>query len=121
MGNSKKTNWFKKNWQLILIVLFAIFGLSKCTQSCNRQSTINKQNKEISYLDSISKAQESTIQLLSKDTADYLNRIRMYQGFDRSRTYTDSINSENLKRQREQTQTIINQNEKLMKEVRKNQ
>ena len=118
MEKSKKTNWFKKNWQLVLIVILAIFSFSKCTQSCNRQSTINKQSKEISYLDSLSKSQEYNIQLLSKDTADYLNQIRMYKGFDKTRSYTDSINAENLKKQREQTQAIINQNKKLLEKTK---
>lgn len=116
----EKKNWIKKNWQLILIVVLAIFGFSKCTQSCNRQGTINKQNVELTKLDSITKAQESQIQFLIKDTTDYLNQIRLFKGFDKTRTYTDSVNAENLKKQREQTQTIINQNQKLIQKVQKN-
>ncbi|MCH5167431.1 MAG: hypothetical protein J1F35_06000 [Erysipelotrichales bacterium] len=119
MENLKNKNWFKKNWKLILIIFLAIFSLSKCTQSCNRQSKINKQIKEISHLDSVVKIQENNIQLLSKDTADYLNQIRMYKGFDKTRSYTDSLNAENLKKQREQTQAIINQNNRLIKESKK--
>lgn len=51
----------KRNWKNILLILFILFGMSKCTQSCNRQSTINKQTEQIEHLD-------STITVLKADT-----------------------------------------------------
>lgn len=40
----------KKHWKVILIVLLVIFGMNKCTTSCNRGSTINKQTTQIEEL-----------------------------------------------------------------------
>lgn len=40
----------KKHWKVILIVLLVIFGMNKCTTSCNRGSTINKQTVQIEEL-----------------------------------------------------------------------
>lgn len=49
----------KKHWKTILIVLLVIFGMNKCTQSCSRSSTIDKQTVIIDSLktrtDSLSK------------------------------------------------------------------
>ena len=110
-------NKLKKNWQLIVIVLLLLFSVSKCTQSCNRQGLINKQTQQIEMLDSLCTSQDQMIQFLIKDTADYLNQIRMYQGFDKHRNYTDSINNANLQKQREQTQSLVNQNQSLIKKL----
>jgi len=43
----------KKNWHIIVIVLLALFSLSKCTQSCNRQFEIDKSNLTIEQKDSV--------------------------------------------------------------------
>lgn len=107
----------KKNWQIIVIAVLFIFGMSKCTQSCNRQSIIDKQISQIEKLDSTCNSQKQTIDFLVKDTADYLNQIKMYQTFDKRRDYSDSINNANLEKQRAQTQDLINQNKKLMNKV----
>ena len=113
-------NKLKKNWQIIVIVLLLLFSVSKCTQSCNRQGIVNRQAQQIEMLDSLCTSQEQTIQFLVKDTADYLNQIRMYQGFDKHRNYTDSINNANLQKQREQTQTLMNQNRQLINKINQN-
>lgn len=46
----------KKNWQLVLIVVLSLFGLSKCTQSCNRDT---KYNNAMIVVDSL----ENTIRI----------------------------------------------------------
>ena len=58
----------KKNWKNILLVIVAFFALNKCTQSCNRQTTIDKQSTQIETLDSI-------ITALKADTLAKAHRI----------------------------------------------
>lgn len=58
----------KKNWKNILLVLFVLLSLNKCTQSCNRQSVIDRQLVEIATLD-------STINALKADTLLKAHRI----------------------------------------------
>lgn len=58
----------KKNWKNILLIVVAFFALNKCTQSCNRQTTIDKQNAQIEVLD-------STISVLKADTLAKAHRI----------------------------------------------
>ena len=53
--------WIKTHWKEILIVLLVLFSLSKCTQSCNRSSEINKQKNEVAVLDSTIKVMNDSI------------------------------------------------------------
>lgn len=65
--------WIKKNWQIILIVLLAIFGLSKCTQSCNRQGKFDKLQKEYNSLDSAYRADTVRLNGIINETSNNLN------------------------------------------------
>ena len=58
-------NKLKKNWKEILIVLLILFGMNKCTVSCNRGSKLNKANQEIVYKDSLNKAMADSIKSLN--------------------------------------------------------
>lgn len=110
----------KKNWKIIVIVLLFIFGLNKCTQSCNRQGVIDKQAIEIQQMDSTIKIQSTKIDFLQRDTTDYLNQIRMLQRFDTQRNYSDSINAANLAKQREQTDALVKQNQRIINKLNEN-
>ena len=55
----------KKYWREILIGLFVIFSLNRCTVACNRDSQINKQNIELIQKDSIVKAQSDSLKAFS--------------------------------------------------------
>ena len=55
----------KKNWKIILIVLLILFGMNKCTVSCNRSTTINKQQVELLQKDSIIKTQADSLKLFA--------------------------------------------------------
>ena len=110
----------KEHWQIIVIVLLLLFGLNKCSQSCNRQGTIDKQETRIQMLDSIVSSQKLQIDFLQRDTTDYLNQIRMLQKFDTQRNYSDSINAANLARQREQTDALVKQNQRIINKLNEN-
>ena len=56
--------FIKKNWKIIVIVLLVLFGMNKCTVSCNRGTTINKQQIELVQKDSIIKAQNDSLNIL---------------------------------------------------------
>lgn len=60
----------KQYWKEILIGILVLFGMNKCTQSCNRQTIINKQCTELNKLD-------STILLLKADTLKKAHRIEV--------------------------------------------
>lgn len=111
----------KKNWKTILIIVLILFSLNKCTQSCNRQSKIDKQNVKIEQLDSTLQEKNSEIVSLKRDTSDYLNRIRMYDKFGKQtdeyikqRNRTDSLNAANSAKQKAQTDELIRQNRELL-------
>ena len=60
----------KQYWKEILIAVFLLFSMNKCTQSCNRQSVINRQHKQIEQLD-------STINMLKVDTLEKFHKIEL--------------------------------------------
>lgn len=116
----------KKNWKNILIIVLILFGFNKCTQSCNRQTKIDKQTVNIEQLDSTLKEKNSEITSLKRDTSDYLNRIRMYDKFGKQtdeyikqRNYTDSLNAANTAKQKAQTDELIRQNRELLNKKNK--
>lgn len=43
----------KKHIPLIAIIILLLFGMSKCTQSCNRSTQIDKQTIELTKRDSV--------------------------------------------------------------------
>lgn len=67
----------KKNLHIIVIVILLLFGMSKCTQSCNRSTEINKNITTIEQKDSLIKVLEDSvvtlnhkIDLLSNDNSN---------------------------------------------------
>ena len=83
----------KKNWYLIVIVILLVFGLSKCSQSCNRQTTIDTQNVELAKRDSTIKMMNDSIVSLSHQidllTNDKNNQEKLVE------TQQDAINKIN--------------------------
>ena len=70
----------KKYWREILLSIFVIFSLNKCTVACNRDTTINKQNIEILQKDSIIKVQTDSLNILKIRWNDAQNSQSTYQG-----------------------------------------
>lgn len=83
----------KKNWQIIVIVVLLVFGLSKCSQSCNRQTTIDTQNIELAKRDSTMKVMNDSIVSLNHKidllTNDKTNQEKLVE------TQQDAINKIN--------------------------
>lgn len=83
----------KKNWYIIVIVILLIFSLSKCTQSCNRQTTIDKTNIELVKKDSTIKVMNDSIVSLNHKidllTNDKTNQEKLVE------TQQDAINKIN--------------------------
>lgn len=70
----------KKYWREILLGIFILFSLNKCTVACNRDTTINKQNIEISQKDSIIKVQTDSLNILKIRWNDAQSSQSTYQG-----------------------------------------
>ena len=41
-------SFLKKNWNVIVILVLVVFGLNKCTQSCNRETSIQELSEKLS-------------------------------------------------------------------------
>lgn len=70
----------KKYWKEILIVLLIIFGMNKCTVSCNRQTKLNKQETELVQKDSLIKVQSDSLNILRIRWNDAQKSQDTYQG-----------------------------------------
>ena len=101
-------NKLKKNWKEILIVLLILFGMNKCTVSCNRGSKLNKANKEIVYKDSLNKAMADSIKSLNVAIANLADKNGMLSEFNRQQTKSDSLNRAAQKEQLNQVKNMVN-------------
>ena len=101
-------NKLKKNWKEILIVLLILFGMNKCTVSCNRGSKLNKANKEIVYKDSLNKAMTDSIKSLNVTIANLSDKNGMLSEFNRQQTKSDSLNRAAQKEQLNQVKNMVN-------------
>ena len=103
-----KMNKLKKNWKEILIVLLILFGMNKCTVSCNRGSKLNKANQEILYKDSLNKAMTDSIKSLNVTIANLTDKNGMLSEFNRQQTKSDSLNRVAQKEQLNQVKNMVN-------------
>ena len=101
-------NKLKKNWKEILIVLLILFGMNKCTVSCNRGSKLNKVNQEIVYKDSLNKAMTDSIKSLNATIANLTDKNGMLSEFNRQQTKSDSLNRAAQKEQLNQVKSMVN-------------
>lgn len=85
----------KQYWKEILIGVLILFGMNKCTQSCNRNQTINKQKTEINKKDSIIKVQNDSLNILKIRWADAQASQSTYQNIALD-TKQDLINDKNV-------------------------
>lgn len=101
-------NKLKKNWKEILIAILILFGMNKCTASCNRGSKLNKANQEIAYKDSLNKVMTDSIKSLNVTIANLSDKNGMLSEFNRQQTKSDSLNRATQKEQLNQVKNIVN-------------
>lgn len=110
----------KKNWKIILIVLLILFGMNKCTVSCNRSTKIDRQQIELVQKDSIIKAQADSLNIFKvrwdenqKGQANYQNLAKgTKQDLENE---IESLNNV-INAYKNQVNALKNQNTKLIKE-----
>lgn len=68
--------FIKKKWQIIVIVLLLLFGMSKCTSSCTNSNKFEESEKNhIEYVQKM----DSTVKVLN-DSINMLNvKLQVYQ------------------------------------------
>lgn len=98
----------KKNWKTILIVLLIIFGLNKCTVSCNRGSKLNKAEHEILTKDSTINVMSDSIKSLNVTIANLTDKNGMLTEFNKQQSKSDSLNRATQKEQMNQVNSVIN-------------
>ena len=86
-------DWIKKNWQIIVIVLLLLFGMSKCTSSCTNNTKYK--NTEFQRCELVKKS--DSIQRVLNDSIIILNtKIQVYEekiaGLNQSLSIQDEAN-----------------------------
>lgn len=71
-------NWLSKNWKNVLLVIFVLFSLDKCTQSCSRSTKINKLELESSHKDSVIMENNDSIKALNTSIATLQAKLEGY-------------------------------------------
>ena len=92
-----KSNFLKRNWKNIVIVILILFSLNRCTIACNRSYKINEHENKIEKLDSVIKVQYDEISNLKRDIISYKDKLGIYDTFNKERNKQDSINNERIK------------------------
>jgi len=110
----------KKNWKIILIVLLILFGMNKCTVSCNRGTKIDKQQIELVQKDSIIKAQADSLNIFKVRWDENQKGQVNYQNLAKGtkQDLENEIGSLNnvINAYKNQVNALKNQNAKLIKE-----
>lgn len=69
----------------IVIVLLVLFGLNKCTVSCNRGNEIKKLNTDIESCDSVIKVLVDSIGTLNTEVSILNEKINGYEGITKAK------------------------------------
>lgn len=113
-------DFIKKNWKIILIVLLILFGMNKCTVSCNRGTKIDKQQIELVQKDSIIKAQNDSLNIFKvrwdENQKGQVNYQNLAKGTKQDlENEIESLNNV-INAYKNQVNALKNQNAKLIKE-----
>ena len=72
-------NKFKKNWQIILIVLLVLFGMNKCVSSCSNKTMYEASEKsrieQVDSLNNVIKTMNDSIVVLNTKIDVYQERV----------------------------------------------
>ena len=69
-------DWLKTHWKEVIIGILVIFGLNKCTQSCNRQTTIDEKVSQITVIEN---TKDSVINVLNDSIGKLNIRLQVYE------------------------------------------
>lgn len=69
-------DWLKTHWKEVVIGLLVVFGLNKCTQSCNRQTTIDEKVSQITVIEN---TKDSVINVLNDSIGKLNIRLQVYE------------------------------------------
>ena len=69
-------DWLKTHWKEVVIGLLVVFGLNKCTQSCNRQTTIDEKVSQITVIEN---TKDSVINILNDSIGKLNIRLHIYE------------------------------------------
>lgn len=69
-------DWIKQHWKEIVIGLLVVFGLNKCTQSCNRATQIDEKVTEITVMQN---NKDSIINVLNDSIGKLNIRLQVYE------------------------------------------
>ena len=108
----------KSHWKEILFMIVALFALNKCTQSCNRQNTIETLEKTVLRQDSTINFQTIQIKNLQRDTTDYINQLRLYKGFTNEMSANIAKQNEIAEKNAKEQEAQRKQTEKLIKDIK---
>ena len=69
-------DWLKNYWKEVIIGILVIFGLNKCTQSCNRKTTIDEKVSQITVIEN---TKDSVINVLNDSIGKLNIRLQVYE------------------------------------------
>ena len=113
--------YIKDNWKIILIILLLLFGVSKCTSSCNRGNQIDKLNYQIVQMDSIITSNGIEMEKMNIKLDDAKSSIDSYKGIatGNQRDLVDQITTLNSEKREleEKLKKSNSENAKLKKRI----
>ena len=113
--------YFQKHWQIIVIILLVMFGMSKCVKSCSRGQQIKTLNKEIVQKDSTITLYEDSIKYLNITKGNLSEQLSSEKSHNTNLTgvATTNIKSQTVKLDSltNENKTIKTENKKLKKQV----
>lgn len=112
----------KQYWKEILIGVLVLFGMNKCTQSCNRNQVVNKQQTEINQKDSLIKVQRDSLNILKIRWTDAQASQSTYQNIALD-TKQDLLNEKNsleneVATLKQKVNSLTKENNKLKQDIK---
>lgn len=77
--------FINKHGLKIVIVILILFGLNKCTVSCNRGNEIKKLNNDIESRDSVIKEFTDSVGILNTEISILNEKINGYEGINKAK------------------------------------
>lgn len=97
----------KKNWKEFLIVFLILFGMNKCTVSCNKGRSLDKANVEIVTKDSTIKVLNDSIEKMNVTIANLNDKNSMLTGFNKQQATSDSLNRAEVNKRIDNLKKVI--------------